>query len=169
MQNIVNSLAVLAFLGTVLALFALSAMLRMIRDLQNATIKAAVATVDHTTPRVVERFGDADGRPTYVLVVTAVCGNCEERALHLARVAHAVPDAHLVLLSATLSCAEWVAGTPVEAVIDAELLGRIAVGATPTLLKYTAGGVEEWRRLAGSDDDLDTMLGVSAADQRGSR
>ncbi|MFE3453038.1 hypothetical protein ACFXJ8_29360 [Nonomuraea sp. NPDC059194] len=171
MQNIVNSLAVLAFLASVLSLFALSAMLKMIRDLQNAALRAPAA-VRHDTPRVVERFASADGRPTYVLVVSSGCGSCEERALHLARVAHAVPDGRLVLLAASLDCAEWVAGAPVEALIDAELLGRVAVGATPTLLRYTAAGVEEWRRLAGSDDDLDNLLRVnaaSAADQKGTR
>lgn len=159
MQNVVNSLAVFAFLGMVIALFAVSALLRIVRELQQAVLAAPAAAPGPDAVRRVARFASADGRPTFVLVVSEQCPSCRDRAVHLAGTPRV--DGHLVLLSAGAACAAWVEPAPhVEAVIDADLLGSVAVGATPSLVKYTPDGVEEWRRAVGSDPDLDRLLGV---------
>jgi hypothetical protein len=162
MQNIMNTIAVLALLGTVISLFALSALLKMVRDLQNEVRGMASVAPVPTMQRSVPRFASADGLPTFVLVVREECYLCADRARRLALVAGSAVQGHLVLLAATPGCADWVASTDVTAIIDADLLGTVAVGGTPSLVKYAADGTEEWRRAVGSDEDLDTYLGVSA-------
>ncbi|WP_062428507.1 hypothetical protein [Herbidospora daliensis] len=161
MQNVVNSLAVFAFLGMVIALFAISALLRIVRELQQAVISALAAVSGPETVRRVARFASSDGRPTFVLVVSEQCPSCRARAVHLAGMPSGQVGGHLVLLAAAEACAAWVEAAPhVEAVVDADLLGSVAVGATPSLVKYAPDGAEEWRRVVGSDPDLDRLLGV---------
>ncbi len=158
-QNVVNSLAVFAFLGMVVALFAISALLRTVRELQQAVLAAPAP--GPAAVRRLARFASADGRPTFVLVVSEHCLSCRDRAGHLASIPPGAIDGHLIQLSATEACAAWVERAPhVSAVTDAELLGSVAVGATPSLVKYAPDGAEEWRRAVGSDPDLDRLLGV---------
>ncbi|MDI6103048.1 hypothetical protein QLQ12_30980 [Actinoplanes sp. NEAU-A12] len=164
MQNVINSLAVLGLLGTVISLFAVSALLRMVSQLrQELTVLANSTPADSfsAASRRVERFADADGRALFVLVVEEHCHNCEARSRHLAEIAGQVPG-RLALLTADPGCAEWVAGTGIAVMVDSKLLGQVAVGATPTLLKYGADGAEQWRRVAGSDADLDSYLEAGA-------
>ncbi|NAS26762.1 hypothetical protein GT755_34455 [Herbidospora sp. NEAU-GS84] len=159
-QNVVNSLAVFAFLGMVIALFAISALLRIVRELQQAVLAVPAAPGPDAVRRV-PRFASADGRPTFVLVVSEQCPSCRDRAAHLAGMPPGRVDGRLVLLSAGEACAAWAGPAPhVEAVVDADLLGSVAVGATPSLVKYAPDGAEEWRRVVGSDPDLDRLLGV---------
>ncbi|MEU7894080.1 hypothetical protein AB0B45_14585 [Nonomuraea sp. NPDC049152] len=167
MQNVVNSLAVLSFLGTVLLLFAFAALLRMVRDLQQAAAKGPAPAGTTPATRSVPRFASGDERPTFVLVVTETCPMCRERASRLMEVSGAAAG-HLVLLSAAERCAEWVEGEAVTAIVDATLLGTIAVGATPTLIKYSPSGEEQWRRVVGSNADLDAFLEAApvTADER---
>ncbi|GAA1521678.1 hypothetical protein GCM10009677_63420 [Sphaerisporangium rubeum] len=160
MQNVVNSLAVFAFLGMVIALFAISALLRTVRELRQAVL----ATPVPATPAVrrIARFQSPDERPTYVLVVTEQCLSCRERAAHLAVIPPGLLQGHLTLLGSTDAGARWVHGADhITVVADAELLGAVAVGATPSLVKYAADGTEEWRRVVGSDGDLERLLGVT--------
>lgn len=42
--------------------------------------------------------------------------------------------------------------------VDGSLLGKVGVSVTPTLIKYTQHGTESWRRIVGSDDDLDRFI-----------
>ncbi|MDP4504814.1 hypothetical protein [Nonomuraea turcica] len=164
MQNIVNSLAVLSFLGMVIALFALSALLRMVRDLQQAALATgAPAPSAVAAARTVPRFASPDERPTFVLVVTEHCQSCRERAARLAAVSDGRVGGHLKLLSAADACAEWTAGTDIESIVNADLLGAVAVGVTPSLVKYAPDGAEIWRRAVGSDDDLDRHLEVRSS------
>ncbi|MFF5213471.1 hypothetical protein [Streptosporangium sp. NPDC000396] len=160
MQTIVNSLAVFSFLGVIIALFAISALLKLVRGLQQTVTGMTVAAPAVTAIRSIERFAAGGEQTTFVLVVEEHCMNCAARARRLAEIATAGVTSRLVLLSAQQKCAEWVSGTDVTAVIDSELLGRIAVGATPTLVKYSADGAEVWRRAVGSDDDLDAFIGI---------
>ncbi|WP_062357541.1 hypothetical protein [Herbidospora yilanensis] len=160
MQNVINSLAVFGFLGMVIALFAISALLRIVRELQQAVLAVPAAPGPDTVRRVT-RFASADGRPTFVLVVSEQCPSCRARAVHLAGMPPGRVKGRLVLLSAGEAGAAWAGPAPhVEAVVDAELLGSVAVGATPSLVKYAPDGTEEWRRAVGSDPDLDRLLGV---------
>jgi hypothetical protein len=163
-QNIVNSLAVLAFLGMIIALFALSALLRTVRELQQAAMAASSRVPAAPATRSVSRFASTDGRPTFVLVVSEHCPSCRERAEHLAVVADGRVEGHLKLLSASAACAAWVGGASIEFIADADLLGTVAIGATPALVKYAPDGTETWRRVVGSDDDLDRHLGAQSSD-----
>ncbi|GGP05396.1 hypothetical protein LDL08_06320 [Nonomuraea glycinis] len=165
MRAFLDSLTVLSFLGTVLLLFAFAAMLNMVRELQGKLLQAQAAAPAAPAVRSVDRFGSADGLPTFVLVVSEHCPNCRERAHHLAAVAGPDLSGHAVLLASADRCAEWVAAGEVLPVIDAALVGTVAVGATPTLVKYAADGTEEWRRVVGSDDDLDAFLAVSPSER----
>ncbi|WP_049556349.1 hypothetical protein [Nonomuraea sp. SBT364] len=165
MRAFLDSLAVLSFLGTVLLLFAFAALLNMIRELQAKLLQAQAAAPAAPAVRSVARFGSEDGLPTFVLVVSERCPNCQERSRRLAAVAGPGLAGHAVLLASADRCAEWVADSQVEPVIDAALLGTVAVGATPTLVKYSADGTEEWRRVVGSDDDLDAFLAISPSER----
>lgn len=165
MRAFLDSLAVLSFLGTVLLLFAFAALLNMIRELQAKLLQAQAAAPAAPAVRSVARFGSDDGLPTFVLVVSERCPNCQERSRRLAAVAGPDLAGHAVLLASADRCAEWVADSQVEPVIDAALLGTVAVGATPTLVKYSADGTEEWRRVVGSDDDLDAFLAISPSER----
>jgi hypothetical protein len=165
MRAFLDSLAVLSFVGTVLLLFAFASLLNMVRVLQSKLLYAQAAAPAAPAVRSVARFASEDGLPTFVLVVSEHCPNCRERAHHLATVAGPGLSGHAVLLSSADRCAEWVVDSHVLPVIDAALVGVIAVGATPTLVKYSADGTEEWRRVVGSDDDLDAFLAVSPSER----
>ncbi|TMR93519.1 hypothetical protein [Nonomuraea basaltis] len=164
MQNIINSLAVLAFLGMIIALFALSALLRTVRELQQAALAASAQGSVTPGVRSVARFASTDGRPTFLLVVSEHCASCRERAERLAVVADGRVEGHLKMLSAGAACGTWVEGTKIEFIADSDLLGRVAIGATPSLVKYAPDGTEAWRRVVGSDNDLDQYLGAQSSD-----
>lgn len=164
MQNVINSLAILAFLGVIVALFALSALLKMVRELQRAALGASAQVPVEPGVRSVSRFASLDGRPTFVLVVSDHCLSCRERAERLAVVAGDRVEGHLKLLSAASACAAWVAGTKIDCIVDADLLGTVAVGVTPSLVKYAPDGTEAWRRVVGSDDDLNRYLKDQSSD-----
>ncbi|GAA0411919.1 hypothetical protein Acor_15890 [Acrocarpospora corrugata] len=168
MQNVINSLAVFAFLGVVVALFAISALLRTVRELQQAAL--AVPVPGASAVRRVTRFASGDERPTFVLVVTDQCPSCEQRAARLAAIAPGLPAGHLSMLSAGPDPLRWIEGAGhIQAVVDAELLGSVAVGATPSLVKYAPDGTEEWRRVVGSDQDLDRLLGADVPESSNAR
>ncbi|MEV8372839.1 hypothetical protein AB0P21_08870 [Kribbella sp. NPDC056861] len=160
MQNLLNSLAVLAFLGTVLLFFAFAALLRTVRELQSALVRAQSGAPAPNTPRSVARFKSDDGRPTFVLVVSENCANCIDRTRHLVETAGTSPLGHVLVLCGG-ACADWVAGSPVKALTDSDLLGSIGIGATPSLIRYEADGTEQWRRVIGADEDLDDLLGLN--------
>ncbi|MEO3808040.1 hypothetical protein ABGB17_03465 [Sphaerisporangium sp. B11E5] len=160
MQNVVNSLAVFAFLGMVISLFAVSALLKMVRELRRAVLATPVPAT--ATVRRVARFASPDGLPTFVLVVSEQCLSCRERAARLAAIPPGLIRGHLTLLSASAACARWAEGADhIRAVTDADLLGSVAVGATPSLVRYAPDGTEEWRRVVGSDGDLERLLDMS--------
>jgi hypothetical protein len=158
MQNVFNSLAVLAFLGAIVALFAFSALLKIVRELQQA---ALAGPTPYSGVREVSRFASQDGLPTFVLVVSEHCQSCRDRAARLASLPAGSVRGHLVMLSGGLAVAGWAEGADdVTVITEPELLGSIAVGVTPTLVKYATDGTEEWRRVVGSDTDLDRQLGL---------
>ncbi|MFI7443359.1 hypothetical protein [Nonomuraea indica] len=165
MRAFLDSLAVLSFLGTVLLLFAFSTLLGMVRQLQSKLVQAQAAVPAAPAVRSVARFASDDGLPTFVLVVSEHCPNCRERSRRLADTAGPDRPWHAVVLGSADRCAEWVAGSQVVPVIDAALVGTVAVGATPSLVKYSPDGTEEWRRVVGSDEDLDAFLAVSPAER----
>ncbi len=106
--------------------------LRIVRELQQACAgRTAAEPGPDAAVRRVARFASADGRPTFVLVVSEQCPSCRARAVHLAGTPSGRVEGHLVLLSAAEACAAWVEPAPhVEAAVDADLLGSVAVGAT---------------------------------------
>jgi hypothetical protein len=158
-QTAINSLVVFCLLGLVVLMVVLAALLRDVRALQSA-----MADVAPAPRRQVAAFASTGGQPadTYVLVVSAHCNACEGRARALAGV-DAAAERRTVLLSADASASAWVAGSPVETVIDPFLLGELGVDVTPLLLRYDADGNERFRRPVGSDDDLHRLLATSAA------
>ena len=165
MRAFLDSLTVLSFLGTVLLLFAFAAMLNMVRELQGKLLQAQAAAPAAPAVRSVDRFGSHDGLPTFVLVVSEHCPNCRDRAHHLAAVAGPDLSGHAVLLASADRCAEWVAAGEVLPVIDAALVGTVAVGGVLDQRRGRADGTEEWRRVVGSDDDLDAFLAVSPSER----
>lgn len=165
MRAFLDSLTVLSFLGTVLLLFAFAALLAMVRELQGKLLRAQAAVPAAPVVRTVDRFASDDGAPTFVLVVSEHCPNCRDRAHRLAAVAGPGLSGHAVLLASAERCAAWVADSQVLPVIDSALVGTVAVGATPTLVKYAADGTEQWRRVVGSDDDLDAFLAADSPER----
>ncbi|MFI7604560.1 hypothetical protein ACIBTV_05490 [Micromonospora sp. NPDC049366] len=168
MQNLFNSIAVLALLGVVLLLFASAAMLKMIRDLQAGLVEAHTAggPAQFRAPpvRAVPEFAAADARPTYVMVVHSTCPACRDRASELVGLADSYRAGHLAALTADASCRDWFPGDRVRVVVDSALLGRIAIGVTPSLVKYDPDGTEQWRRVVGSTKDLYDLLDIVPAD-----
>jgi hypothetical protein len=150
MQTVFNSIAVLALLAVVLLLFANAALLKMVRDLQAglAEVQAGSGTFSGGPAMTMPEFAAPDELPTYVLVAGYASG-------------------HLAALTGDQACADWLAGTPVRVTVDRAVLGRVGVGVTPTLLKYGSDGVEAWRRLVGSDEDLLRLLGTPDAPTTG--
>jgi hypothetical protein len=160
MQSVVNSLAVLAFLGVVLLLFANSALLRIVRDLQAAmtdlrSLPSGAADRGHLEVRA---FARDDNRATFAIVVDSACPACHDRSQRFAK--HAGDDVThaFAAVSADQVAGQWFSGTAVTAHVDADLLGHIGVSVTPTLIKYDASGREQWRRVVASDADLERLL-----------
>ncbi|WBB70078.1 hypothetical protein [Micromonospora sp. WMMD812] len=168
MQNLFNSVAVLALLGVVLLLFASAAMLKMIRDLQAGLVEAQAAggPAQFRAPavRTVADFAAPDAKPTYVMVVHSACPACRDRASELVGLAASYTGGHLAVLTADAACRDWFPGEHVRVVVDAVLLGRIAVGVTPSIVKYAPDGAEQWRRVVGSTEDLYDLLDIVPAD-----
>ncbi|HET6292298.1 MAG TPA: hypothetical protein VFG33_02955 [Kribbella sp.] len=161
MQSAINSLAVLSFLGTALLFFAFSALLKTVRELQGALVRTESGAPAPNITRSNARFRSDDGQPTFVLVVSEHCDKCRDRTRHLDVVAGAGVAGHLVVLCAS-GCSDWVADSTVTPIVDAELLGALGVGAMPSLVRYAPDGTEEWRRVVGSDEDLDTLLEIGS-------
>jgi hypothetical protein len=161
MQSAINSLAVLSFLGTALLFFAFSALLKTVRELQAALVRAQSGAPAPMVARSNARFRSDDGLPTFVLVVSELCNHCRDRTTHLNAGAGAAASGHVVVLCAS-GCSDWVSESSVTPIVDADLLGSLGVGALPSLIRYTPDGTEEWRRVIGSDEDLDTLLGIDS-------
>ncbi len=161
MQTVVNSLAVLAFLGVVLLLLANSALLRIVRDLQAAMADLRAVSAGSTADSghlQVDVFARNDNRTTFTMVVDAACPACHDRSLRFAKHASNDPAHAFAAVSADRVAGEWFSGTAVAAHVDADLLDHIGVSVTPTLVKYDGTGREQWRRVAASDADLDRLL-----------
>lgn len=160
MQSVVNSLAVLAFLGVVLLLFANSALLRIVRDLQAAMtdLRAVSAGPTDRGHLQVDAFARDDQRPTFTMVVDSACPACQDRSVRFAKYAGDDRAHAYAAVSADRVAGEWFAGTAVAAHVDADLLGHIGVSVTPTLIKYDGTGREQWRRVVASDADLERLL-----------
>jgi hypothetical protein len=163
MQSVVNSLAALAFVGMVLLLFAASALLKLVRDLQ-----AALTELRLGTPPVLDRMhlyvpalADGSGADTYLLVVDDGCPACAERARRLVEIAASGGPGRVVAASADERCGAWFAGSLVDFRLDAGLVGHIGVSVTPMLVKYDGGGHEQWRRVVASDQDLDRLMDLT--------
>ncbi|MEU8023686.1 hypothetical protein AB0B88_15875 [Micromonospora haikouensis] len=157
MQTAINSLLIFCVLGLVGLAVVQAALLRDVRALQNA-----MADVTRSPRRQVAAFASAEAEDTYVLAVSAHCPACERRSHALADVVP-MQSRRVVLLSADAAASAWVAGTPVEVVVDPVLLGELGVDITPLLLCYDADGHERFRRPVGSDDDLHRLLAANPA------
>lgn len=160
MQTVVNSLAVLAFLCVILLLFANSALLRIVRDLQAAMtdLRAVSAGTTDRGHLQVDAFARNDNRPTFAIVVDSACPACHDRSLRFAKYASNDVAHAFAAVSADPVAGEWFGGTAVAPRIDADLLGHIGVSVTPTLIKYDGSGREQWRRVVASDADLERLL-----------
>ena len=149
MQSLINGLAVLAFVGVVVLLFGLAAMLSIVRSLQKAVV-TGTAPARRAEPLVELASGSVG---TVALVVSATCPACRERAAHFSTLESEASAVRLVLVSTDPSCAAW-AGGSVDAVVDSALVGKIAPTATPMVVYVDATGTERFRRLIGSDEEL---------------
>ncbi|MDX6235537.1 MAG: hypothetical protein QOG10_352 [Kribbellaceae bacterium] len=161
MQSAINSLAVLSFLGTALLFFAFSALLKTVRELQAGLVRTQSGAPAPNVTRSNSRFRSDDGLPTFVLVVSERCNNCRDRTRRLVEVAGVAVAGHVVVLCAS-GCTDWVPDSEVTPIADADLLGVLGVGAMPSLVRYAPDGTEEWRRVVGSDEDLDALLGIDS-------
>ncbi|MBX6356345.1 MAG: hypothetical protein IRZ05_10895 [Micromonosporaceae bacterium] len=160
----------LALLGVVLLLFANSALLKMVRDLQQALMElrsAGPAAFGGAEAMTVAQFAAGDGRPTYVLVVDAACPACRERAEDYSRLSAGADSSpgmdtgHLVVLTKDAVCRDWFSNAAVRVLLDPVLLGTVGVGVTPMLIKYDSDGTEQWRRVVGSQLDLHRFVGAA--------
>src|SRR5262245_54413127 len=115
MQSVVNSLAVLAFLGVVLLLFANSALLKLVRDLQVALaeMRLGIPQVEDRSHLNVPALADAAGGETYLLIVDDRCPACAERARRFVEVAANGRPGRMVAASADVQCATWFDGSRV--------------------------------------------------------
>jgi hypothetical protein len=167
MENLFNSIAVLALLGVVLLLFASAAMLKMIRDLQAGLVEAQAAggPAQFRPPAVtnVAEFAAPDALPTYVMVVHSSCPACRDRASEFVDLAADYTGGHLAALTSDAVCRDWFPGDQVRVVVDSALLGRIGIGVTPSMVKYGPDGAEQWRRVVGSAEDLRQLLDIVPA------
>jgi hypothetical protein len=166
MRTVTNSLAVLALLGAVLSMFAFSALLKMVRDLQAAVLELRAAGGPAAeAPGSLPELAAPDGRPTFALVVDAHCPACRDRARRLVDLAPQVTAGNLIVITADDECASWVggAGDRLAVRVDPVLLGRMGVGVTPALVKFDPVGGEVWRRILADDDDLIRLLELTPA------
>jgi hypothetical protein len=160
MQTVINSLAVLAFAGVILLLFANSALLKLVREQQAALaeLRLGRTRVEDRSHLVVPAMASNDGRPTFALVVDARCPACADRARHFAALAGAGSSSRMAAVSVDEETGRWFDDTAVSVHIDAALVGQIGVAITPTVIHYDSQGREQWRRAVGTDADLDRLI-----------
>lgn len=162
MEEAIDALAVMAFIGVVILLFGVSAILRIVRDLQSSEL---LRRDSHPDVRRVQEFATGGSHTwTCVLVVSARCPACQARAGHFSQ-RGSPPTLNRILLAPHDSCRSW-AHDGSAVVIDPVLMGKVGVTATPTLVVYDAAGLEQWRRIVGSDDELDLLLRRALYEQR---
>jgi hypothetical protein len=152
-QQVFNAMAVLAFLGVILLAFAGSAMLRMLRDLQDSV----VGTFGLGDERIPELAAPGGGE-RHVLVVEHNCVACRDRVAAI----RALPEAPsgLVVLGDTADVRDWLgdAANAPEVIVEPAVWNAVAVTATPTMLRVDAAGTVLWRRIVGSNEELTALL-----------
>ena len=150
MQSAINALAVFSFVGVVVLFFGVATLLKIVRDLQSDLLNRPAAA-GGVMPSSLSDIAE-DGRAVLVLAVSGSCPECRDRATELVALAER-SSLRMVLVSADRNCADW--GSPaVRVMVDARLLGQLAVAAVPTAIRYDAGGAELARRIVGSSDEL---------------
>lgn len=154
MGPVFEALAVLAFLGVVLLLFAWSALLSTIRELQEAN------RLDRPrlgAPPVVRGLADPDGRVTAALVVDASCELCHERLAEFVPLSGRLRerDVRPVVVGSDESVRSWMNGSgELPVLVDPTVWSDLAVPATPLLAAVEPGGALRWQRLVGSREEL---------------
>jgi hypothetical protein len=153
-QSVVNGLALLSFLGVVILMLGGAAMLRSIKDLQQAVLRPPVAS---SSARIALPGHD----PRLVLVVDDDCTGCIERVADLNRLLTgdaAFKGFRVLLLASRPAVAGWPTAPGLTALIDPGLVGSLAVVATPTSILFDGSGRELSRRAIGSEDELREVL-----------
>jgi hypothetical protein len=153
MQQVVNALAVLAFLGVVLLLFGCSALLHQVRELREAVLAGAAGGLGAST---LPQFANPRGHTTQLLVVDEHCLDCRERVAGLAGLGGLAAD--VVVVGNAGSVAGWPAAPGIRVETDPVLWNSLAVSATPTLVTVDPAGVVLRRQVVGSDQELATAL-----------
>lgn len=154
MRPVFEALAVLAFVGVVLLMFAWSALLSSVRELQQAR------RLDRPTAGaapIVRGLADPGGRATIALVVDAGCELCHERLGDFAAAAADLDPSAVrpVVVGADESVRSWAsAGQRLPVIVDPTVWSDLAVPATPLLAAVEPDGELRWQRLVGSREEL---------------
>lgn len=155
MRPVFEALAVLAFVGVVLLLFAWSALLSAVRELQQArrSERPGVGPAP-----VVRGLADPDGRATVALVVDSACELCHERLADFVPLAPALRnrDVRPVVVGSDDGVRSWSSapGDELPVLVDASVWSDLAVPATPLLAAVEPDGTLRWQRLVGSREEL---------------
>jgi hypothetical protein len=155
MQQVVNALAVLAFLGVVLLLFGCSALLHQVRELRGAVLTGGATSLGAS---VLPQFANQRGRVTALLVVDEHCRDCRERVAGLAGLAGSAGLADVVVVGNSGAVAGWPTAPGVRVETDPALWNSLAVSATPTLVTLDPTGGVLRRQVVGSDEELAAAL-----------
>lgn len=152
MRPVFEAMAVLALVGVVVLLFAWSALLATVRELQAA--RRSEGDSGPGLVRVVRGLADPDGRLTVALVVEADCASCRERLGEFGALAATLRtrDMRPLVVAADHRLAATDPDLPV--IVDPTVWTDLAVPATPLLAAVEPDGQVRWQRLIGSHDEL---------------
>lgn len=152
MRPVFEAMAVLALVGVVVLLFAWSALLATVRELQAA--RRAETGTRQGPSRAVPGLTDPDGRLTVALVVESDCASCHERLADFEPLA-AQLRGHGVRPVVVASDHRAAAASPdLPVVLDPGVWTDLAVAATPLLAAVEPDGQLRWQRLVGSREEL---------------
>jgi G3E family GTPase len=167
MSSLVSlSVAVLALIGTMGLALATATLFKAVRDVQDGLrILAEHQSVPAEKEMVLDEMKRDDGRSTILCVLSNGCSTCVERLLELESAVQKSERVEVVVVSAA-GMAELPESRGRKLWVRPDLVGNLAVQATPAAIAFDASGRRLFQRVVASDRAMGSVIAwVNRLDQ----
>lgn len=169
MTSVAFGLAVLSLIGVIALAFAIAELHRTLRELQDGlrTLVFRQGGLGDRTPTVHEGLRSPDGRRTVYFATSPDCPVCAERLAEFAPRVASGPDRLVVVTNRPGSTP--LVDAAVTPILDRELVGQLAIQATPAVVVIDSDGREVMRRVIADPIAMNQTiewLGTSATDRQ---